>query len=112
VHPGGLAAQPLRVVPGDEQQRGGVRADAVEAEQAGCAGGDQRDDKVIQPLNLRVEELHAPAQFPQRDAQRVLGSVTWAGPQGGGLLGAGVMFDWTTFGARIHSTVHEFERNR
>jgi hypothetical protein len=27
----------------------------------------------------------------------------------GGLLGAGVTFDWTTFGARIHSSVHEFE---
>jgi len=27
----------------------------------------------------------------------------------GGLLGAGVVFDWITFGAPIHSTVHEFE---
>jgi hypothetical protein len=26
-----------------------------------------------------------------------------------GLLGAGVTFDWITFGAPIHSTVHEFE---
>ena len=26
-----------------------------------------------------------------------------------GLLGPGVTFDWTTFGANIHSTVHEFE---
>ena len=26
-----------------------------------------------------------------------------------GLLGAGVTFDWVTFGAHIHSTVHEFE---
>jgi uncharacterized protein YndB with AHSA1/START domain len=26
-----------------------------------------------------------------------------------GLLGAGVTFDWITFGAHIHSTVHEFE---
>ena len=25
------------------------------------------------------------------------------------LLGAGVTFDWITFGAPIHSTVHEFE---
>jgi uncharacterized protein YndB with AHSA1/START domain len=27
----------------------------------------------------------------------------------GRLLGAGVTFDWITFGAHIHSTVHEFE---
>jgi hypothetical protein len=26
-----------------------------------------------------------------------------------GLLGSGVTFDWITFGASIHSTVHEFE---
>jgi hypothetical protein len=26
-----------------------------------------------------------------------------------GLLGPGVTFDWITFGAHIHSTVHEFE---
>ena len=26
-----------------------------------------------------------------------------------GLLGAGVTFDWITFGAHIHSTIHEFE---
>ena len=53
VRPGGLAAQPLGVVSGgDEQQGGGVRADPVEAEQAGRAGGDQRDDEVIQPADL------------------------------------------------------------
>ena len=27
----------------------------------------------------------------------------------GGLLGAGVTFDWTTFGSHVQSTVHEFE---
>jgi hypothetical protein len=27
----------------------------------------------------------------------------------GGVLGPGVTFDWITFGAAIHSTVHEFE---
>ena len=45
VRPGGLAAQPLGVVSRrDEQQRRGVRPDSVEGEQAGGAGGDQRDD--------------------------------------------------------------------
>jgi hypothetical protein len=51
VRPGGLAAQPVRVIArGDQQQGRGVRADAVKAEEAGGAGGDQRDDQVIQPL--------------------------------------------------------------
>jgi hypothetical protein len=29
----------------------------------------------------------------------------------GGLLGPGVTFDWITFGARIRSTIHEFEQS-
>ena len=41
VRPRALAAHPLRVVPGgDQQQRGGVRADAVQGQQARRAGGD------------------------------------------------------------------------
>ena len=51
-----------RAVPGgDQQQGGGVRADAVEAEQARREGGDERDDEVIQPPDLGIEELHSPA---------------------------------------------------
>jgi hypothetical protein len=70
------------VVPGrDQQQRCGVRADAVQGEQAGRAGGDGRDDEIIQPVELGVEELHAPAQLPQCDPDRVFGGVTGAGPQ-------------------------------
>jgi hypothetical protein len=58
---GGLTAQPLRVVTGgDEQQGGSIRADAVKAEQARCAGGDQRDDQLVQAGGLVLEELHAP----------------------------------------------------
>ena len=34
-------------------------------------------------------------------------SVTVNDP--GGVLGPGITFDWVTFGADIHSTVHEFE---
>jgi hypothetical protein len=34
-------------------------------------------------------------------------SVTVNDPAG--VLGPGVTFDWSTFGAAIHSTVHEFE---
>ena len=40
------------VAGGDQQHGGGVRADAVEGEQAGGAGGHQRDDEPIQALEL------------------------------------------------------------
>jgi len=54
VRPGGLTAQPFRVVPGrDQQQRRGVQADAVQGDQAG-RGGDERDDELVQPLELAV----------------------------------------------------------
>src|SRR5215470_19563946 len=49
VRPGSLRPQPPGVVPGrDQQHGGGVRADAVEGEQAGGAGGHQRDDQLVQ----------------------------------------------------------------
>ena len=54
---------------GDEEQRGGVRADPVEGEQAGGAGGDEGDDEGVEAVELAVEELGAPAQF--RSAIRV-----------------------------------------
>jgi hypothetical protein len=49
---------------GDEQQGGGVGADAAEAEQARRADGDERDDQVVQPPGLCAGELHAPAALP------------------------------------------------
>jgi hypothetical protein len=55
VGPGGLGPQPLGVVPGgDEQDRGGVGADAVQGEQARSMAGDQGPDEVIQALDLAV----------------------------------------------------------
>jgi hypothetical protein len=45
----------------DEQQRRGVRADPVEGEQGGGTGGDQRDDELVEPPELAVEELRAPS---------------------------------------------------
>jgi hypothetical protein len=43
------------VVPGgDEQQRGGVRTDPVQGEQARAAGGDQGDDELVQAVGGRV----------------------------------------------------------
>ena len=75
-------AQPLRVVPGgDQEQGGGVGADAVQGEQAGGAGGDERDDELVEALELAVEELGAPAQLAQRDAGGVADDVAGPGPQ-------------------------------
>ena len=66
MRPCGFGPQPPGVVPGgDEQGSGGVRADAVEAEQAGSADGDQRDDQLVQALELRVQELSAAAELAQ-----------------------------------------------
>ncbi len=64
VRPGGLAAEPFGVIPGGGQgQRGGVRAGAVQGEQSGRAGGDERDDQLVQAAELAVQELGAPAQL-------------------------------------------------
>ena len=46
---------------GDQEQGGGVGADAVEGEQAGSAGGDERDDQLIEALELAVEEFGPPS---------------------------------------------------
>ena len=80
VRPGRLAAQPLRVVPGgDQEQGGGVGADTMQGEQPGGTSGDERADELIQVLELGVEEFRAPAQLAQRDAGGVADNVTWAG---------------------------------
>ena len=53
VRPGRLGAQPLGVVArGDQEQGGGIGADAVQREQARGAGGDQRDDERIEAHEL------------------------------------------------------------
>ena len=39
----------------DQQQRGGVRVDAVQGEQARGTGGDEGDDELVQALELAVE---------------------------------------------------------
>ena len=49
---------------GDEQQRRGAGPDPVQGEQARGAGGDQRDDEIVQAAELAVQELCAPSQFP------------------------------------------------
>ena len=68
MRPGGLTAQPLGVVPGRDQEQGsGVGADTMQGEQAGGTSGDERDDELIQALELGVEELRAPSQLPQRE---------------------------------------------
>ncbi len=70
------------MVPGrDEQQRRGVRADPVQGEQAGGAGGDQGDDELVQALELAVQEHRAPSQLAQRDADGIARDVAGAGAQ-------------------------------
>jgi hypothetical protein len=72
---------------GDQEHGGGVAADSVEAEQVGSGGGDERDDEVVQPFDLAVEEIDAPAELAQRDADRVPGGVARPWPQCGESLG-------------------------
>ena len=86
MRPGGLAAQPVWVVPGgDEQQRRGVGADPVEGEQPGGAGGGERADELVEALELAVEELRAPSQLAQRDAGGVADGAAGPGAQRGQL---------------------------
>ena len=68
---------------GDEEQRGGVRADAVDGEQAGGAAGDEGSDELVEAGELAVEELRAPAEFAQRDPGGVADDVAGPGPQRG-----------------------------
>ena len=64
----------------DEQQRRGAGADPVQGEQAWGAGGDQRDDEVVEALELAVQEHRAPSQLAQRDAGRITRDVAEPGP--------------------------------
>ena len=66
---------------GDQQERGGVRADAVQGQQARRAFGDQRADQLIEAVQLAIEELGTAAELAQRDPGRVAGHVAWPGPQ-------------------------------
>jgi hypothetical protein len=80
VRPGRLAAQPPGVVSRrDEQQRRGVGPDPVEDEEPGGAGGDQRDDELVEALELAAGELGASSQLPQRDPGGITGNVAGAG---------------------------------
>src|SRR5258708_4379225 len=70
---------------GDEQQRRGVGADAVEGEQARGAGGHEGDDELVEAVELAAGEFGAPAELPQRDAGGVADDVTRTGAQRGSL---------------------------
>ena len=60
MRPGGFAAKPLwTVAGGDEEQRGGVGANAVQSERAGCMRGDERDEQFVETVDLVGEELAA-----------------------------------------------------
>ena len=84
MRPGGLAAQPFRVVPGcDKQQRCGVGPDPVEGEKPGGAGGDEGADELAGAFELAAGELCAPAQLAQRDAGGVADGAAGPGAQRG-----------------------------
>ena len=70
------------MVPGRDQEQGsGVGADTMQGEQTGDTSGDERDDELIQALELPVKELRAPSQLPQRDTGGVADDVAGPGPQ-------------------------------
>jgi hypothetical protein len=48
----------------DEQQRGSVRADAIQAQRAWRPAGDERDDQLVQALELAGQELGSPPEVP------------------------------------------------
>jgi hypothetical protein len=81
--PGDFGAEPVRVVPGGDQQQqcSGLRADAVESEQPGGAGGDERADQLVQALHLAIQELCAAPELAQRDPDGIGGRVAGPGPQ-------------------------------
>ena len=68
---------------GDQEQGGGVGADAVQGKEAGRAGGHERDDQLIEAVELAVEECRAAAQLAQRDPGGVADDITGAWPQRG-----------------------------
>ena len=66
---------------GDEQQRRGVGPDPVQGQEPGGADGDQRDDELVETLELAVQEHRAPSELAQRDAGGVAGDIARARPQ-------------------------------
>jgi hypothetical protein len=64
---------------GDQEEWGGLGANAGQGEQAGRAGGHQGDDQIVGALHLVIEELGAPSQFPQGEPGGIAGRV--AGPR-------------------------------
>ena len=61
---------------GDQEQRGGIGADAVQGKQAGRTAGHQGDDELIQVCELTAGELRSPSQLPQRDAGGVADNMS------------------------------------
>jgi hypothetical protein len=66
---------------------------------------------IIEDIQRRSAHVHWPQGIVPEQADLFAHNdiVIAAPPASSGLLGAGVTFDWITFGAHIHSTVHEFE---
>src|ERR1039457_6269429 len=78
----GTRRSPGVVSGGDQEQRCGVGADAVQGEQSGGVPGQQGHDEVVQARELAVQELRAPSQLAQRDPGVVADDRAGPGPQG------------------------------
>jgi hypothetical protein len=52
-----LRAQFPLISCGDQERGGIIRADAVQGEQTGRTSGDERDDELVEVLDLGVQEL-------------------------------------------------------
>src|SRR5207245_2787523 len=66
---------------GNQEQRGGVGADAVQGDQAGGVPGDQQHDERAGAEDLAAGELGAAAQLAQRDPGVVADDSAGPGPQ-------------------------------
>src|SRR5215207_8614895 len=68
----GFVLQPVRVVArGDEQDRGGVAADAVDLEQAWSTATHQHFKRIVKTLAVSVERENATSQRRDRELRRV-----------------------------------------
>lgn len=70
--PGGcFGAEPVRVVPGGDQELpGGLHSDAGQGEQFGSDSADQRGELGVEVVDLRLQRLLAAGQGAQRGLDR------------------------------------------
>ena len=68
----GFVAQPVRIVArGDQQDRGGVGADAVDLEQARCTATHERVERLVETLAVSIEREDTTSERRDRQLRRV-----------------------------------------